>query len=182
MFRRNWREREFWAWWWQSRWSPRLRSAAAVGSAVLLGALGVFSADRLTSAKERSPSDVTLWDSSVVRTITVRTTGSGGPAVARVRVLTVRIVRYVPKSHSETRTRTTVITAKQPLTKPSVLTRTVVDAHTITRIRTRLVTRTITQSVTQVTPPVTVTAPPVTMTETLPPQTVTVTTTVKHGH
>lgn len=181
MFRRNWRDREFWAWWWQSRWSPRLRSAAAVGSAVLLGALGVFSADRLTSAKARSPSDVTVWESSVVRTVTVRTKGSGRPAAARARVLTVRIVRHVPISHAETRTQTAEASAKQPLTKTSVLTRTVVDDHTVTQVRARLVTRTITRSVTQVTPPVTVTAPPVTVTETLPPQTVTVTTTVKHG-
>ena len=82
----------------------------------------------------------------------------------------------------EVRTRAAVINAKQLVTNPSVVTRTVVDEHTITRARPRLVTRTVTHSVTQVTPPVTVTAPPITITETLPPQTVTVTTTIKHGH
>ena len=163
VFRENWRDREFWSWWWQSRWSPRLRSAAALGSAILLGALGVFSADRLMSAKASSPSDVTVWEATVERTVTVPTKGSGRPTATRVRVLTVQIVRHVPTSR-EVRTRTAVITAKQLVTKPAVVTRTVVDEHTITRAR--LVTRTITRSVTQVTPPVTVTVPPVTMTET----------------
>jgi len=133
------------------------------------------------SAKASSPSDITVWETTVERTVTVHTKGSGRQAAARVRVLTVRIVRHVPTSR-EVRTRAAVINAKQLVTNPSVVTRTVVDEHTITRARPRLVTRTVTHSVTQVTPPVTVTAPPITITETLPPQTVTVTTTIKHGH
>jgi hypothetical protein len=180
VFRRNWRDREFWSWWWETHWSPRLRSASGIGAAILIGALGVFSADRLTSAKARSPRDVAVWESTVERTVTVRTERTGRPAAARIRVLTVQIVRRVPASHAETRTQTVV--ARQVVTGPSVVTRTVVDERTITRVMPRLVTRTVTQSVTQVTPPITVTTPPVTVTETLPPQTVTVTTTIKHGH
>lgn len=182
MLRENWRDREFWAWWWETQCSPKLRSAAGVGAAVLLGALGVFSADRLTSAKTHSLSSVTVWKSTVQRTVTVRTDGSGRPAATRVRVLTVGTVRHVPPSRAEVHTRTAVVTAKQVVARPSVVTRTVVEERTITRVRPRLVTRTITRTVAQTLPPVTVIAPPVTMTETLPPQTVTVTTTVKHGH
>ena len=176
MFRTNWRNREFWAWWWQTIWSPRLRSAATVGTFVLLGAAGVFSADRLSSAKA-SPSNVMVLETTVARTVTREVAGHD-------RVVTVNVVRRVRGPRVPPRT--VVVTSRHVVTKPHITTRTVVDKRTVTRLRTRLVTRTVTHTATQTTPPVTVAGPTVTVTQTLPAQTVTTTMTVTvtpgHGH
>jgi hypothetical protein len=174
VFRTNWRDREFWAWWWQSTLSPKLRSAATVATCILIGAAGVFSADRLTSAKG-SPSNVTVWNRTITHAVT-----------ERGRVVTVEVVRRVRRPHAERQARAALLTSVQVVTKPKVMTHTVVDTQTVTRSKTRVVTRTVTHSVTKITPPVTVTAPPLTVTQTLPAQTVTTTMTVTlppgHGH
>jgi hypothetical protein len=138
---------------------------------VLLGAVGMFAADRLVSGEASSPSNVTVWEQTVRRTVTA----------GRDRVVTQQIIRYVRKSRVKLRTQTSVVTTKRVVTKPVLVTRTVVAEHTVTQSRRRLVTRTITRSLTNTTPPVTVTAPAVTLTQTLPAQTVIVTVTVKHG-
>lgn len=178
MFRRNWRNREFWAWWWGSTLSPRLRSAAAVGGFIFLGAAGVFSADRLSSAKA-SPDNVTVWESTVERTVTRAIAGHD-------HVVTVQVVRHVRGPRVVTRARTAAVTPRTVGARPQVVTRRVIDEHTVTRSKTHLVIRTVTHNVTQTTPPVTVTTPPVTVTQTLPAQTATQTVTVTvppgHGH
>jgi hypothetical protein len=92
LFRRNWRDREFWAWWWDNALSPRLRSGAAVASFILLGAAGTYSALKLSSANTVSPRNVTVWETIVqpshpVHTKTVRT------RAGRVRV----VVHYVSR-------------------------------------------------------------------------------------
>jgi hypothetical protein len=178
VFRRNWRDREFWAWWWGNALSPRLRSGAAIASFILLGAAGAYSALKLSSANAVSPSNVTLWETTLVRSATVYT------KTVRTRARRVRVVvHYVPKKPIESPTQKTAPDVKRVVTDHKVATRTVTTERTVTRLIPRRTTRTLTETVAQATPPVTVTAPPVTQTETLPAETVVVTVTVKqHGH
>jgi hypothetical protein len=166
VFREHWREREFWAWWWQTRAARQLAHAAgAAASFAVLAGVGVFVAIRVSSA-ESSTTKTIVW-----QTITVEKSGSGARVNAPPRVRTV--VRYV--------------TRKRVVTKPAALTRTVVQPRTVTHATSSVVTRTVTRfrlrRVTEtVAHLVTVTTPPVTATQTLPAETVFVTVTVKHGH
>jgi hypothetical protein len=118
---------------------------------------------------------VTVWNRTITHAVT-----------ERGRVVTVEVVRRVRRPHAERQARAGLLTSVQVVTKPKVMTHTVVDTQTVTRSKTRVVTRTVTHSVTKITPPVTVTAPPLTVTQTLPAQTVTTTMTVTlppgHGH
>jgi hypothetical protein len=147
----------------------------------------MFSANNLTSANASHPSGSIVVDTTGERTVTVyRRDPSARAGRKRVRLVRVQVVRYVPRSRIQVRTRTALVTAGRVVTKPTVVTETVVKAHTTTRTTSHLVVRTVVQRVTTTPPPLTVTAPPVTLTETLPPQTVTVTTTatttVRPGH
>jgi hypothetical protein len=166
VFREHWHEREFWAWWWQTRAAWRLAHAAgAAASFVVLAGVGVFVAIRVSSA-ESSTTKTILW-----QTITVEQSGTGDPANAPPHIRTV--VRYV--------------TSKRVVTKPTPVTRTVVEPRTLTHATSSVVTRTVTRFrlrrlTRTVAHLVTVTTPPVTATQTLPAETVFVTVTVKHGH
>jgi hypothetical protein len=179
VFRENWRDRQFWTWWWQSPLSHRFRSGAAVGSCILIGAAGAYSALELSSANATGPSDVTVLHETVVRATTVHTTTTTQTGAGRV---VVHYVRVEPKP-VRSRTRTTVVTVKHMVTHRILVPHTVTIERTITRAIPRVKTRTVVEQTTQTTPPVTVTAPSVTQIETLPAQTVVVTVTVKqHGH
>jgi hypothetical protein len=185
VFRQHWRDSEFWKWWWQRRLSPKLGSAAAVGFCILLGGLGMYVADRLSSATAAGPASASAWRRTVERRVTVYTKPTPAGAVAApVRVVTRKIVDYVPTTRLELRTRTAVVTTERVVTDKAVVTRTVIHKHTVTRSEPRLVTHTVTQSVTETAPPVTATEtlPPITATQTLPPTTVIVTVTVTRGH
>lgn len=180
MFRRNWRDREFWAWWWGTALSPRLRSGAAIGSFILLGAAGTYSALRLSSANEIGPKNVTVWETIVARSGPAHTQAVR-PRAGRVRV----VVHYVSKKSRDNKGEGAVVNATRVVTEHAVVTRTVSAERTVTRVIPRLATRTVTRQTPLTTPAVTVTAPAVTQTqtETLPAQTVVVTVTVKqHGH
>lgn len=182
MFRQHWRDPDFWIWWWQRRALPKLRYAAIGGFFILLGGFGMYVAFKLSSASASSAGDAFTWQRTVERRVTVYTKPAPAAGVAtRVRVVTRKIIHYVPTTHVELRTRTAVVTTnrvvttKRVVTDTAVVTQTVIHKHTVTRSEPQLVTTTVTQSVTE-------TAPPITETETLPPTTVVVTVTVTHGH
>ena len=166
VFREHWREREFWAWWWQTRAARQLAHAAgAAASFVVLAGVGVFVAIRVSSAESGTTKTI-LW-----QTVTVEQSGRVAPANAPPDIRTV--VRYV--------------TSNRVVTKPAPAARTVVRPRTVTRTTSSVLTRTVTRSrlrrVTHtVAHLVTVTTPPVTATQTLPAETVFVTVTIKHGH
>lgn len=86
------------------------------------------------------------------------------------RVRTVSETRFVPTTKVETRTETAVVTGERTVTNTAVQTQTVVNVRTVTNTQTETVVATTTQVQTE-------TEPPVTVTETLPAETVTVTVT-----
>lgn len=161
----NWRSPSFWRWWWRSSAPGEVRAAVYVlGLALVLGG-GWLAATQLTSA-----------NASVSQ-------GVSDPVTFRGAVRTVRIVRRVPKVVVRTETTTNVVLTTQTVTvaKPVVRERTVTDVQpspkprTVTRTIGYTLVRTLTQTQTE-------TAPPVTVTQTLPAVVVTVvrTVTVKH--
>lgn len=86
------------------------------------------------------------------------------------RVRTVSETRFVPTTNVETRTETSVVTGERTVTNTAVQTQTVVTARTVTNTQTETVMATTTEVQTE-------TEPPVTVTETQPGDTVTVTVT-----
>jgi hypothetical protein len=173
VFRRHWLEPRFWILWWRWRLSPEFRTAAILGLFVLLLGAGWVAADQLSSANASGTNQDAVLETTVERTVTVHKLRAAAPAVSvRTRVVTRQVVRYRPTTRVETRTRTAVVTAARVVTTTAVVTRKLVEEHTITRSNPTTVVLTVTRSVTR-------TAPPITVTETLPPETVVVTVTVK---
>jgi hypothetical protein len=176
LFRQHWRDPGFWMWWWQRKALPTLRYAAIGGFFVLLGGFGMYVSFKLSSASAISAGNASTVERTVERSVIVyRKEAPARRVTAHVRVVTRRIVDYVPTTRVELRTRTAVVTRNRVVTNTAVVTRTVIRKQTVTRTEPRLVMQTVTQSVTE-------TAPPITATETLPPTTVVVTVTVTRGH
>jgi hypothetical protein len=172
VFREHWREREFWAWWWQTQGARQVaRNAAAAAAFVALCGFGLFVAIRVSSAEKTSKTTV-LW-----QTITVKQNRVGAPAQTVTHDRTV--LRYVTTARKPG-----TVVLRRVVTTVAMVT-TVVESHTVMRSTPLVMLRTVTQPrrVTEtLTRPVTVASPPVTVTETLPAETVFVTVTVKHGH
>jgi hypothetical protein len=221
MFRKNWRDPNFWKWWWKNRLSLEVRVCAGLVLLALLLGGGWLAADRLAPANagdsnafvlETTVERVTVREKGkvvrklvpVIRRIRVKSstqyrtaslyetnvvTTPGGVRIVRKsvvryvpkirtrvvtnkgRVITVSETKLVPTTKIETRTQTAVVTGERTVTSTDVQTQTVVNARTVTQTQTSTVSNTITNVQT-------VTAPPVTVTETLPAETVTVTITV----
>ena len=171
MVQGNWRSPSFWRWWWRSSAPGEIRAAVYVlGLALVLGG-GWLAATQLSSAKAG-----------------VSELGSNA-AAPFPSVRTVRIVRRVPKVEVKTRTRTEVVSTTRTVTVAKPVVHTVVNERTVTEVqpspRARTVTRTIGYTLVRTltdTQTQTETAPPVTVTQTLPAVVVTVvrTVTVKH--
>jgi hypothetical protein len=170
MVQGNWRSPKFWRWWWRSSAPGEVRAAVYVlGLALVLGG-GWLAATQLTSANA-----------------SVNESAAAQNATAFPAVRTVRIVRQVPKVEVKTRTRTDVISTTRTITVANPLVQTVVNERTVTDVqptpKARTVTRTVGYTLVRtVTQTQTETAPPVTVTQTLPAVVITVVRTVTVHH
>lgn len=149
---------------------------------MVVGGAGVFVAIGLSSADAGTTTKTIVGRRIVERTVTVERKRHGAAEGVPVRV----VVHYASTTRARTNIPTAVVVRSRPVTDTMVVTRTVVQRRAVVHSTPRLVTRTVTRSearpVTEtVTQIVTETAPPVTVTETLPAETVLVTVTVKHG-
>lgn len=131
MFRKHWREPQFWKWWWQNRLSLEVRvGAAAFLLALLLGG-GWFAAGKLSTASAGQSAYVL---ETTVQRVTVREKGK----VVRKLVPVVRRIRVQSSTQyrTETRYETQVVTSPggvRIVRKPVV--------RYVPKIRTRVVTK-----------------------------------------
>jgi len=105
VFRRNWRNREFWRWWWHDQVSFAGQLAILIVAFVLVVGAGWLVADRLTSAKASSGPSVVTHTATVRQVVSTR----GRPVVRRVTrtVAGRQIVRTVTSRQVSTATVTT---------------------------------------------------------------------------
>ena len=150
MFRRYWRDGDFWRWFWRERVRGEVKAVlAALVFAVLLGG-GWIAADRITSASAASVSGTGgyfTFETTVERLVTVRESGR----VVRKLVPVVKKVFLKPRTSFKTTTavRTNVVTlaggvrtvrSKVVVHVPVVSTKVVtVNGQTKTLVTTRLV-------------------------------------------
>jgi hypothetical protein len=168
VIREHWWSPRFWLWWWQRSAPPEVRSVGILGLLILLLGAGWVASGRISQASGSNTSDPVLRETTTVeRAVTVPAKAT--PAGALVHLVTQRVVRYKPTTRIQTQT--AVVTQQRVVTNTAVVTQTVEQTVTQTKPETvvRMVRRTITE-----------TPPAVTLTETLPPETVIVTVTVKH--
>jgi hypothetical protein len=96
-------------WWWEQRLLPGLRSAARGWSFVLLGALGVFCADRLSPENARSSGYPVVRVTTIERTVTLAGKASAGrPIATPAHIATQTVTR--PVTVTETLPAQTVVT------------------------------------------------------------------------
>lgn len=202
MIRENWRALAFWRWWWRERVRGDVKLALAL---VLLPALlvgGYFAASGLTAANAADTGSSYVLETTVQKIVTVREHGrvvvKRVPVVVRrsivknhtsydtvvdtkvvttaggTRYVTRKVLHYVPVVHQrvvKVKGKTTTITETRlvPTVKTQTLTNVVTNQQTVTNQNTVVVNHsdTVVQPVTNV-----VTK---TETQTLPPDTVTVT-------
>jgi hypothetical protein len=188
--RENWRDLNFWRWWWrhQVRTDAKIAVAALLGVALVVG--GYFASSNLTGADAANGAGSYVLQTTVTRVVTVRTHGRTVvrriPVVIRRSVAASRtayetlvdtryvttpgkvqkVFRYVPvvkRSVVRVNGKTTTLTQTRlvPTVKTQTLTNVVTNQQTVTNVVNH--TDTVVQPVTTV----------VTKTVTLPPNTVT---------
>jgi hypothetical protein len=124
--RGDWREPEFWRWWWRTKAPPEAKVALVAFAALALLGAGLYSAERLSGSDGGGYALVT----TVRKVVTVREHRPVAPEV-------VTVIRQGPRTTAqETKVGTRIVTApsrvvRVPIVKSRVVT---VDANTQTRV------------------------------------------------
>jgi hypothetical protein len=148
VFRKNWRNRQFWSWWWSSQVPRAAQAAVGLVAFTLIVGAGWFAADRLASAKASTAGNVITYTTTTQRVVTLRTHPKASRVVG-VRTVSQTVHDQQPTTAIAYRTVTQSL-AGRPVTVVETRTRTatkvVPDVRTVTNRLTTTATQTETQT------------------------------------